>query len=108
MTRRPRRVGLPSAQTGSRRSAGTPRQERAPRRRRAKSHGLLAWTPKPTLYTEAHAGPSSLRLPSMELVGAVVERVAPGGAKAVKGRGPDRPPPGTPEPLRSELIGLLG
>src|SRR5215204_4635782 len=44
----------------------------------------------------------------MELLAPDVTRIAPDGSEASKDRAPDELASGTPEPLRSELIGLLG
>ena len=44
----------------------------------------------------------------MDLLAPDVHRIAPEGNEAAKDRAPDELASGTPEPLRSELIGLLG
>jgi D-lactate dehydrogenase len=44
----------------------------------------------------------------MDLLAPDVNRIAPEGSEAAKDRVPDELATGTPEPLRSELIGLLG
>src|SRR5215204_4864772 len=44
----------------------------------------------------------------MDLLAPDVTRIAPEGSEASKDRAPDELASGTPEPLRSELIGLLG
>src|SRR4029077_16534678 len=44
----------------------------------------------------------------MELLAPDVSRIAPEGSEASKDRAPDELASGTPEPLRRELIGLLG
>src|SRR5919108_3531218 len=44
----------------------------------------------------------------MELLAPDVNRIAPEGGEPAKDRAPDELASGTPEPLRSELIGLLG
>src|SRR3954451_24860252 len=44
----------------------------------------------------------------MDLLSPDVHRIAPAGSEAAKDRVPDELSRGTPEPLRSELIGLLG
>jgi D-lactate dehydrogenase len=44
----------------------------------------------------------------MDLLAPDVERIAPEGNEPAKDRAPDELASGTPEPLRSELIGLLG
>src|SRR5919106_3672337 len=44
----------------------------------------------------------------MELLAPDVQRIAPGGNEPSKDRAPDELAAGTPEPLRSELTGLLG
>src|SRR5215212_6542177 len=44
----------------------------------------------------------------MELLAPDVTRIAPEGTEASKDRAPDELASGTPEPLRSELVGLLG
>ncbi len=44
----------------------------------------------------------------MDLLSPDVHRIAPEGSEAAKDRVPDELSGGTPEPLRSELIGLLG
>jgi D-lactate dehydrogenase len=44
----------------------------------------------------------------MELLAPDVDRIAPEGTEPAKDRAPDALAAGTPEPLRSELIGLLG
>src|SRR5437867_4060442 len=49
-----------------------------------------------------------LRLASVDLLAPDVTRIAPEGNEPAKDRAPDELAAGTPEPLRSELIGLLG
>src|SRR3954465_31979 len=44
----------------------------------------------------------------MDLLAPDVSRIAPEGSEAAKDRAPDELASGTPEPLRSDLIGLLG
>jgi D-lactate dehydrogenase len=44
----------------------------------------------------------------VELLAPDVHRIAPEGTEAAKDRAPDELAAGTPEPLRSELVGLLG
>ncbi len=44
----------------------------------------------------------------MDLLAPNVDRIAPEGSEAAKDRAPDELASGTPEPLRSELTGLLG
>src|SRR5918996_1788399 len=44
----------------------------------------------------------------MDLLAPDVHRIAPEGSEPSKDRAPDELASGTPEPLRSELIGLLG
>src|SRR5215211_9085278 len=50
----------------------------------------------------------SLRLPAMELLAPDVSRIAPEGSEGSKDRAPDELASGTPEPLRGDLVGLLG
>jgi D-lactate dehydrogenase len=51
---------------------------------------------------------ASLRLPHMDLLAPDVTRIAPESSEAANDRVPDELASGTPEPLRSELIELLG
>src|SRR4051795_1804285 len=44
----------------------------------------------------------------MDLLAPDVSQIAPEGGEASKDRAPDELASGTPEPLRSELVGLLG
>ena len=44
----------------------------------------------------------------MELLAPDTRRIAPEGSEASEDRAPDELAAGTPEPLRGELIGLLG
>src|SRR5829696_4544788 len=48
------------------------------------------------------------RLPAMKLLAPDVSRIAPEGSEGSKDRAPDELASGTPEPLRSDLVGMLG